>query len=61
MSNAPDLFGFTGFFSNELKDADPDIYNALGGGDWWIDDPDGHTVEVTFGQEVDVAVGMDRE
>ena len=31
MSNAPDLFGFTGFFSNELKDADPDIYNALGG------------------------------
>jgi len=29
MSNAPDLFGFTGFFKDEVKSSDPDIYNAL--------------------------------
>lgn len=31
MTEWSDLFGFNGFFSDDLKDADPDIYKALGG------------------------------
>lgn len=29
MSNAPDLFGFTGFFNEEVSSSDPEIFNAL--------------------------------
>lgn len=31
MTEWSDLFGFKGFFSDDLKDADPDIYKSLGG------------------------------
>ncbi|WP_259779674.1 serine hydroxymethyltransferase [Aestuariispira ectoiniformans] len=31
MTEWSDLFGFNGFFSDDLKDADPDIYKALDG------------------------------